>query len=55
MVFEGGCYCKALRYRAEGEPTFRAPAGRNRSSAPTRPSYRMIPEGVAVQPRLPGR
>ena len=23
MIFEGGCYCKAVRYRAEGEPTFR--------------------------------
>lgn len=23
MVIEGGCYCKALRYRVEGEPLFR--------------------------------
>lgn len=23
MVIEGGCYCKALRYRAEGEPLFK--------------------------------
>ena len=22
MVIEGGCYCGALRYRAEGEPVF---------------------------------
>ena len=22
MVIEGGCYCGALRYRAEGEPLF---------------------------------
>jgi hypothetical protein len=24
MVLEGGCYCKALRYRAEGEPMMKA-------------------------------
>ncbi len=23
MVIEGGCYCKALRYRAEGKPLFK--------------------------------
>ncbi len=24
MEFEGGCYCKRVRYRAEGEPAMRA-------------------------------
>jgi hypothetical protein len=24
MIVEGGCYCKAVRYRAEGEPLLRA-------------------------------
>lgn len=24
MTFEGGCYCGQLRYRAEGEPAFKA-------------------------------
>lgn len=24
MIVEGGCYCAAIRYRAEGEPGFRA-------------------------------
>lgn len=24
MIIEGGCYCKAVRYRAEGDPTIRA-------------------------------
>jgi hypothetical protein len=24
MKFEGGCYCKAVRYQSEGEPVFKA-------------------------------
>ncbi len=23
MKFEGGCYCKAVRYQSEGEPVFK--------------------------------
>ena len=49
MRFEGGCYCRKIRYVADGEPRLKAQCQCQSTSSPS------IPEDLQTFERLPPR